>query len=30
VDVLRAERLEDPALWGRPVPHERYALAGEV
>ncbi len=30
VDALRAERLDDPALWGRPVPDERCALAGEV
>jgi ubiquinone/menaquinone biosynthesis C-methylase UbiE len=30
VGQLRTERLDDPALWGRPVQDERYALIGEV
>jgi SAM-dependent methyltransferase len=28
VDELRTERLDDPALWGRPIDDERYALVG--
>jgi hypothetical protein len=26
----RVERLEDPALWGRPIDDERYALIAEI
>jgi hypothetical protein len=30
VDELHTERLDDPALWGRPIDDERYAVVGLV